>query len=309
MRRWCVFMGLFVWGVCGAWAHAETSAVSSPSNDGVEKQVEEITADEGFRWLKEGGTKRNAPDDYPTGKFASQSGTRGNGRIPSPEEGGGCAFEPDFRDFERPEPSDNSGCGGGQSPACDCAPDIGSCSADPFIGTCGACVPSPRMMVPLGYAVAGIALALIIFFIVRALIKRLPETDTPIEFETEDMDDASIRVSRIHRVEPSSLLDRATTAARDGDYKRAVGYLYLLSLSILSRRGLVELDKSTTNWHILRQNVKNGGPDAALRVIVRHFEDLFFGNRPATIDRYNACHEQVRSTLLPLQTEEPHEQG
>ncbi|MBN2525747.1 MAG: hypothetical protein JXR76_05075 [Deltaproteobacteria bacterium] len=282
------------------------TAAGKPPNSKVTKEVDDITADSGYRWLREGDARRSG--DLQKGRFSGKGGPGGKGGgMPDAESSEGCSFEPNFQDWDPPEADADDGCGNSDSPDCACDPDIGSCNCDPTIGNCGACVPSPGALVPLGYLLGGLVLAVIVFFVVRALILRMPSEDTPLNMEDVDFDEEDMRVSRIHRVDPASLLDRANEAARTGDYKRAVGYLYLLSLSILSRGGIVELEKSTTNWNILRQTFKNGGPDVAMKIIVRHFEDLFFGNKSPTFERYEQVRQNVTSSLLPLEKEATHE--
>ncbi|MBN2714262.1 MAG: hypothetical protein JXX14_00325, partial [Deltaproteobacteria bacterium] len=57
---------------------------------------------------------------------------------------------------------------------------------------------------------------------------------------------------------------------------------------------------------ILRQTTKSGGPIDAMRVIVRQFEDLYFGDKPAESTRYEVCQQQITAALLPLEKEDTH---
>ncbi|MBN2343106.1 MAG: DUF4129 domain-containing protein [Deltaproteobacteria bacterium] len=271
----------------------------SPSNDKVDREVDEIIKDPQYNWLREGGKEASsAKPPHHKGKH----GGAGAGEVSEmPEAGDGCSFEPDFRDLDPPEdqPSD-SGCGNSEPPDCDCAPDLGNCACDPVIGNCGACAPSASTMVPIGYAVGIAALLLIIFFVVKALIRQLPEADTPLEEVDEEIEPDHIRVSRIHQWNADDLLSRAREAAVRGDFKAAVGFIYLSAISALSKNGYVALERSTTNWHIVQQTRTNGGPTQAVDRVIRHFEDLFFGNREATRERYDDCLLLVETDLLTL---------
>lgn len=284
-------------GVCCVFCCVGLCVFAAPtSNDRVGKELDEIIKNPKYDWLREGGVEAAPPKRPRQGKMSGK-GRALEGGI-DPESGDGCSFEPNFKDITTP---DEEGGGNNAPGDCACQPDLGNCACDPVVGNCAACAPSSGNIVPLGYGVGIIALVFIVFFVVRALIRKLPQENSALEPEEyDDCDDEEIRVSRIHRLDSASLLDNAHEAARGGDYKKAVGYVYLLAIATLSKAGYVELAQSTTNWHIVQQTRKNGGPVASMNVIVRHFEDLFFGNYTPSQSRFDDCFALLEKDVLPL---------
>lgn len=289
--------------VCGGLTSIALAA--PPSNDRIEKDVDDITGSQKYKWLRKQDTKQSYPDRTSNSNKSPNSNTGGAGTAEEMRPDDGCNFEPNFQDAKpalQEEP--DSGCGNGEPPDCGCRPDIGSCQCEPGLSNCGNCIPAASTAAPVGYVLAAIALALIIFFIARAILQRSPAENIALEEDESFGDeDDEIRVSRIHRIDARSLQDKAMDAARNEDYKKAVGYLYLLAISILSKAGYVQLESSTTNWEIARQTQKNGGPYKAVTILIRHFEELFFGLRTPTVMHFEECRVVVERDFLTLQKE------
>jgi len=88
-------------------------------------------------------------------------------------------------------------------------------------------------------------------------------------------------------------LQRADTLSRDGDYRRAVRYLYLSALLLLDERGLLRYDRSRTNREYLR-NV-SGSPALVqpLRAVIEIFDRVWYGFEPIDAPTYQEYVEQV----------------
>ncbi len=85
-----------------------------------------------------------------------------------------------------------------------------------------------------------------------------------------------------------SLLDAARRAYSGGDFARAIIYLFSHELVELDRRQLIRLTRGKTNRQYLRELGR--GPLAGLlaqTMVV--FEDVFFGNRALSRERFEIC--------------------
>ena len=85
------------------------------------------------------------------------------------------------------------------------------------------------------------------------------------------------------------LLDEARRLYEQGDFSRAVVYLFAHQLLELDRLQVIRLARGKTN----RQYLREVGRRAALRQLVEQtmvaFEDVFFGNRTIDRARFEAC--------------------
>jgi len=85
------------------------------------------------------------------------------------------------------------------------------------------------------------------------------------------------------------LLEEATRCYREGNYGRAVVYLFSFQLVQLDRQQIIRLTAGKTN----RQYLREVGSRITLRRLVEEtmvaFEDVFFGNRTLDRDRFESC--------------------
>ena len=85
------------------------------------------------------------------------------------------------------------------------------------------------------------------------------------------------------------LLDQAREFYRQGDYGRAIVYLFSYQLVQLDKRQIIRLSKGKTNRRYLREI----GPRQTLMRLVEQtmvaFEDVFFGHRTLDRPRFESC--------------------
>jgi hypothetical protein len=83
-----------------------------------------------------------------------------------------------------------------------------------------------------------------------------------------------------------------------------VGFAYLAGIDHLHRSGIVELRRSTTNMQIVDAVARKNGLRQPTQQLVRIFEDLFFGKRPACEAHWEACRDIVEGVFVKAQV--PH---
>lgn len=95
---------------------------------------------------------------------------------------------------------------------------------------------------------------------------------------------------------PNDYLTRASELAARRDYRLAIRELLLGSMSHLERAGAIRYRRGLTNrdYYIC---VK-GPPREALRVIIGHFERIFYGRRAATQEHYAECARRFREYFV-----------
>ncbi len=264
------------------------------SNRQVEKELREITSAPEYEWLRKSTGQEESPMP-PSGTVGSGGGSRGQFE----QDAGGCDFEPAFQNA--PDSPSDGGCGSAPSPDCSCAPDFGRCDA-PVPGNCGHCVPGAAGLSTGGWILGALLLCLLVFVLVRYLLRRreVPDAVAAVAAMEEE-----VRVSRVDAVEPDALLLRASAYADEGDFRRAVWCAYLSGISMLARKGFVDLDRATSNWTIVRMTRKRNGPHQAAAQLVSRFEELFFGDVTPTREHWETCRRILEVDFSLLHEEAP----
>jgi hypothetical protein len=153
----------------------------------------------------------------------------------------------------------------------------------------------------VGYLFAALLLGLLVLLVVRAILRRerkSRESEVGRVVATDSPE--QVRLSQAARVPLETMMDKAAAAAARGDFRGAVGWTYLAGLSALHRGGFVDLCISTTNREVIDETRRRGGPHAVAARLIRVFEDLFFGARPATDDHWRECRRIVEEELGTL---------
>jgi hypothetical protein len=140
-------------------------------------------------------------------------------------------------------------------------------------------------------------LALIVFFIVRAIVRRDKHAVDAVAAIDDGGRPEEVRLSRIASVPAATMMERAAAAAGAGDFKTAVGWAYLAGISNVHEAGFTPLDQATTNWTIVENTRRRQGPHTAVASLVRVFEDLFFGGRSAEVKHWEAARRIVEVEL------------
>ena len=288
------------------------SAEDKPTNDQIDRQVDEITRPPDYDWLRQPGQGgvQGEPTSRRTGKARS-----GGRRAEQPQRDQGCDYGPKPQEKDRQpanKPEGSGGCGGGpapgsqgggtagappSSPDCGCDTPAPDCGCDRAIGSCGGCPGIGASVAPLGYLLGAAALALLVFFVVRAIVRRDRRPDAVIAAIGDGGSPEDVRLSRLDLVPAATMMERAAAAAAAGDFKIAVGWAYLTGISNVHEAGFTSLEQSTTNWTIVENTRRRQGPHAAVASLVRVFEDLFFGGRQAEARHWDAARRIVEVEL------------
>lgn len=303
-----------------------------PSNQEVERSIDEITKPPPYDWLRGPRTEGLAGRGQPVDRAG-----RGPGRDPRPprerpEQGDSCSYEPepqgggetgrpDVPDRPRPE---GEGCSSGPAPGgevetqdgpgslagegCGCDRAMGDCGCDRTVGDCGcdravgsspSCAGLGGAGAGLGYVLGAVALGLIVFLVVRAILRRdRSHKDDSIETDINATSPEDLRVSEVAAMPAATMMDRAAQAAMIGDYRTAVGWAYLAGISSLHRAGFTDLHVSTTNLAIVSSTRRRGGPHEPTSRLIRVFEELFFGGREAEMGHWEECRRIVQEELI-----------
>lgn len=313
-------------------ANAGAALGAEPStNSEVERNIDRITEPPPYDWLR--GPRPEARDgvDDPGDRPA-----RGDRRKPrparnQPESSESCDYEPQQQDDGKPDvpdraPPEGEGCSSGPAPgggvetgggsggvesggggcggdgsgsACGCDRTIGDCGCGDTVGSPPGCGGLGAAGAGIGYVLGAVALGLIVFLVVRAILRRdKSRPDEEIGEQVEMTSPEEMRVSEVAALPAVTMMDRAAQAAMMGDYRTAVGWAYLAGISSLHRAGFTDLHLSTTNLAIITSTRRNGGPHEPTSRLVRVFEELFFGGREPKLGHWEECRKIVEEELI-----------
>ena len=93
-------------------------------------------------------------------------------------------------------------------------------------------------------------------------------------------------------------LEAAARHAGVGEYRQAIRLLLIGSMGWIERRGLIRYRKGLTNRDYLRVLRGRIEERSALAGIALAFEEIYFGRRPATVDRFEDCRSRYESSFL-----------
>lgn len=156
---------------------------------------------------------------------------------------------------------------------------------------------------PLTMVLALLALALVIVLIARSVLERAA-------VEKGETATAARERGPAPQIPPGELpsqhyLDRALELAQGGDFRQGLRELLLGAMSWIERAGLIRYRKGLTNRDYLRAVWRRPASRDSLAVIVRDFEQVYFGRRPATVDRFDNCLAQYRDAFQSDERETP----
>lgn len=141
------------------------------------------------------------------------------------------------------------------------------------------------------YAALGLAVAWILFLVAAHLARRRSEPAV-----SERTSAASDRPAAPPGEQvPDEYLRQAMAHARAGRLSEAVRHLLLGAMSSLERRGLIVYRRGLTNGDYLRAANREPGLRAPLETIVREFDEVHFGRREATRERFEECLRRYRA--------------
>jgi len=135
-------------------------------------------------------------------------------------------------------------------------------------------------------------LALLVYLLVRALLARREARSLAGGVSASSQEDDAGRFEALPLpIEPGriDLLAEARRHYEQGNYGRAIVYLFGFQLVQLDRRQIIRLAKGKTN----RQYLRELGPHVGLQGVVEQtmvaFEDVFFGNHTLDRARFESC--------------------
>jgi hypothetical protein len=146
----------------------------------------------------------------------------------------------------------------------------------------------------LGLGLLGVLLALLIYLMVRMILRRQPAEDA----DSQGLGELAEKLEDSRRFDAlpsaaarrkSNLLEEARRHYRNGDYGEAIIYLFSYQLLQLDKHQLIRLARGKTN----RQYVRELGPRVELgyllTITMQAFEDVFFGNHSIDRVRFESC--------------------
>lgn len=314
---------------------AATALAGEPStNQEVERSIEEITKPPPYDWLRGPRLDARAGPGERADRPVREEGREPRPRRQRPEQGDSCGYEPEQQGDGKPGSSDvpdrprpeGEGCSSGPAPGgevetvpqggsaggdgagCGCDRALGDCGCDRTLGDCGcdravgsapSCGGLAGAGAGLGYVLGAVALGLIVFLVVRAILRRdKSRGDDSIETDVDAASPEDLRVSEVAAMPAVTMMDRAAQAAMMGDYRTAVGWAYLAGISSLHRAGFTDLRVSTSNLAIVSSTRHRGGPHEQTSRLIRVFEELFFGGREAKMGHWEECRKIVQEELI-----------
>jgi hypothetical protein len=143
-------------------------------------------------------------------------------------------------------------------------------------------------------AVVWIAIAVlilgIVFIIVRHVTGRARANEAPREASGHDSESDTTLLGPPGERPPRYYLDRADQHARRNAHREALAEIRLALASGIERAGWIRHRPGLTGRDYVRAVLKAEKMRTdSCKLLVRNFEQVFFGRRPANADRYHAC--------------------
>lgn len=142
----------------------------------------------------------------------------------------------------------------------------------------------------LFHVLAWLVLAAVCGFIVFLVVRALQGSDRPVRNdETTDKDSREGEAEPMHapgRIPADIYVNRSRQFAEEGRFREAVGQLLLGAMSHIERAGGIRFRRSLTPRDYLRAVRTQPDMYNSLRSIVRVYEPIGFGRRPATRDHF-----------------------
>lgn len=91
----------------------------------------------------------------------------------------------------------------------------------------------------------------------------------------------------------ANLLEEARRCYEGGNFNEAIVYLFSFQLLELDKGHLIRLAKGKTNGQYLREIGRDRNLRPILQGTMNAFEDVFFGNRELSRDRFERCWSQI----------------
>jgi hypothetical protein len=139
-------------------------------------------------------------------------------------------------------------------------------------------------------ALAGVSLALLIWWTVWAFVRRRRRAPQPVPVGEPSIVTEGLEALPFLEDRPrDDLLGRARRHYEAGNYAEAIIYLFSYELVELDRSSLVRLSRGKTNRQYLREASRTAGLAALLERTMYAFEGVFFGGHSLDRPSFEVC--------------------
>ena len=117
--------------------------------------------------------------------------------------------------------------------------------------------------------------------------------------DNDKLDEKTRQVDKVEHLpfevkkKDANLLDEARRCYEGGNFNEAIVYLFSFQLLELDKGHIIRLAKGKTNGQYLREIGRDRNLRQILQGTMNAFEDVFFGNRQLTRDRFERCWNQL----------------
>jgi len=142
---------------------------------------------------------------------------------------------------------------------------------------------------PVLYLLVGAAVLLAVLLMVRSIANRASRKVQTRPVDADEVGDAMDSVLPPGEQAAEVYIERATLLAREGDYRAAIREILLGCMSWIERQRLIRYRRGLTCRDYLRAVWNTRARREALTGIVLNFEEVTFGRRQATAQRFEEC--------------------
>jgi len=147
----------------------------------------------------------------------------------------------------------------------------------------------------ISWTVIAVIIGLILVWVLYLLIVKDKNADEEGRTRIDD-DDRADQIEALPqevRARRGNLLDQARELYEQGDYDRAIVYLYSYQLLVLDRSQWIRLVKGKTNRQYLRELARDGELADIFRRTMHLFEDVYFGHHSLGRSRFESTWNEV----------------
>ncbi len=148
---------------------------------------------------------------------------------------------------------------------------------------------SESFLPALGYGFIFVIIALILFFVAKAIIGSIENRSREEVLFDPDSEEVFEIDSRPGDHPPEKYLAEARRYATEGNFKIAIRLVLLASLSFIEYGGYIHWRKGLTNRDYLRAIWREKTLKGAFIEISKHFDEVYFGKRTADQNRFLEC--------------------
>lgn len=144
------------------------------------------------------------------------------------------------------------------------------------------------------YLIVGAAFGWVLFLILKSVLRRT-EGKSEARHRPSGTSEAGSPATPPGELPAEEYLRRALALAQSGKQRDAIRQLLLGAMSWMERQGLVRYRKGLTNRDYLRAIWHRPRQREPLAAIILVFDQIYFGRRPATPERWQECLRNYRT--------------